>query len=199
MYTARAADILYTPNISGVHANFLRPSILAAGLDPDNLPRHTQLDMKNETKAWKTVWSAGHGVGAIDDLPPVAVLAERLISEYRAAISAADDLAARVRQAADRRSKSQFRSGLPVAIICATRSIVASLPPSCSRASRSSRISASSEDGRVRSPSGPPLSTPANASAIPTSCRSSNVSASSGGRQGSRATTSLMTAGWPAG
>lgn len=88
---ARAADILYTPNISGVHANFLRPSILAAGLDPDNLPAHTQLDMKNETKAWKTVWSAGHGVGAIDDLPPVAVLAERLISEYRAAISAAAD------------------------------------------------------------------------------------------------------------
>ena len=86
---ARAADILYTPNISGVHANFLRPSILAAGLDPDNLPAHTQLDMKNEAKAWKTVWSAGHGVGAIDDLPPVAELAERLISEYRAAISAA--------------------------------------------------------------------------------------------------------------
>ena len=86
---ARAADILYTPNISGVHANFLRPSIIAAGLDPDNLPAHAELDMKNEAKAWKTVWSAGQGVGTIDDMPPVADLAERLKTEYRAAIAEA--------------------------------------------------------------------------------------------------------------
>jgi len=86
---ARAADIVYTPNISGVHANFMRPSIVAAGLDPDNLPAHAELDMKNEAKAWKTVWSAGQGVGAIDDLPPVAELAERLVREYREAMSAA--------------------------------------------------------------------------------------------------------------
>lgn len=86
---ARASDIVYTPNISGVHANFMRQSILAAGLDPDNLPAHTELDMKNEAKAWKTVWSAGQGVGAINDQPSVAELAERLIAEYRAAMSAA--------------------------------------------------------------------------------------------------------------
>ncbi|RYD90130.1 MAG: nitronate monooxygenase [Sphingomonadales bacterium] len=86
---SRASDIVYTPNISGVHANFMRQSILAAGLDPDNLPAHTELDMKNEAKAWKTVWSAGQGVGAINDQPSVAELAERLIAEYRAAMSAA--------------------------------------------------------------------------------------------------------------
>jgi nitronate monooxygenase len=84
---ARAADIVYTPNISGVHANFMRQSIAAAGLDPDNLPAHAELDMKNEAKAWKTVWSAGHGVGAIDDLPPVAELAQRLVADYRSAMA----------------------------------------------------------------------------------------------------------------
>lgn len=85
---SRAADILYTPNISGVHANFLRPSLLAAGLDPDNLPAHAQLDMENETKAWKTVWSAGQGVGSIHDRPGAAELCERLIAEYGDAVRA---------------------------------------------------------------------------------------------------------------
>ena len=86
---SRGADILYTPNISGVHANFLRPSFVAAGLDPDNLPAHAELDMKKEAKAWKTVWSAGQGVGTIDDMPDVAELAERLKSEYRETIAKA--------------------------------------------------------------------------------------------------------------
>jgi nitronate monooxygenase len=83
-----AADILYTPNISGVAANFLRPSIVAQGLDPDNLPHHGGLDMGSEAKAWKTLWSAGHGVGGIRDLPGAAELCERLIAEYRAAAGA---------------------------------------------------------------------------------------------------------------
>lgn len=83
---ANAADIVYTPNISGVHANFLRPSIVAAGLDPDNLPAHTELDMQNEAKAWKTVWSAGQGIGSIRDIPPAAHLCDALIEEYREAI-----------------------------------------------------------------------------------------------------------------
>lgn len=83
---ARGSDILYTPSISGVHANFMRPSIIAAGLDPDNLSAHAELDMKNEARAWKTIWSAGHGVGTIDDLPPVAELTERLKADYRAAM-----------------------------------------------------------------------------------------------------------------
>lgn len=86
---ARAADILYTPAISGVPANFLRPSIVAAGMDPDNLPPPGRLDLEAEAKAWRDVWSAGQGVGAITDLPPAAALCERLTAEYRAAMRAA--------------------------------------------------------------------------------------------------------------
>lgn len=86
---SRAADILYTPEISGVHANFLRPSIVAAGLDPDHLPPHGDLDMQNEAKAWKTLWSAGHGVGSITDVPSAAELCERLIADYAQAMAEA--------------------------------------------------------------------------------------------------------------
>lgn len=84
---ARSADILYTPNISGVAASFLRPSILAAGLDPDNLAPHGALDMQNEAKAWKAVWSAGQGVAAFDDIPATAELCARLEVEYRLALA----------------------------------------------------------------------------------------------------------------
>jgi nitronate monooxygenase len=84
-----AADIVYTPNISGVHANFMRPSLVAAGLDPDNIPSHGALDMHNEAKAWRDFWSAGQGVGTIHDVPAAAELCQRLIGEYRAAMAAA--------------------------------------------------------------------------------------------------------------
>lgn len=87
LVASNAADIVYTPNISGVHANFLRPSILAAGLDPDNLPPHGMLDMENEAKAWKTVWSAGQGVGAIHSVPSVAELCRTLAQEYDDAVA----------------------------------------------------------------------------------------------------------------
>jgi nitronate monooxygenase len=82
-----AKDILYTAAVSGVHANFLRASIVAAGGDPDNLPAHGGLSMSGdgEARAWKDVWSAGHGVGDIDDIPGTAELCERLIREYREA------------------------------------------------------------------------------------------------------------------
>ena len=83
-----AADILYTPAISGVNANFLTPSIVAAGLDPDNLPKHTKMDMQNEARAWKDVWSAGQGVGSITDVPSVSELCARLAGEYQAAKAA---------------------------------------------------------------------------------------------------------------
>ena len=85
---ASASDILYTSAISGVNANFLKPSIRAAGLDPANLPAHGKMDMGSEAKAWKTVWSAGHGVGAITDAPPVATLVARMKAEYEAAKAA---------------------------------------------------------------------------------------------------------------
>ena len=61
------------------------PSIVAAGLDPDDLPGHDKLDMKNESKAWKTVWSAGQGVGSIREILPAAHLCEELIEDYAAA------------------------------------------------------------------------------------------------------------------
>jgi nitronate monooxygenase len=86
--TSSAADVMYTPAISGVNANFLTPSIVAAGLDPANLPTDTKIDMENEARAWKDVWSAGQGVGSIEDAPSAADLCARLGEEYRAAKAA---------------------------------------------------------------------------------------------------------------
>ena len=88
---ARAADILYTSAISGVPANFLRPSIVAAGLDPDALPPQAAMDLAAEARAWRDVWSAGHGVSAIADIPATADLCRTLAADYRAALA---DLAA---------------------------------------------------------------------------------------------------------
>lgn len=86
-----AGDIIYTDAISGVNANFLRQSIIAAGLDPQNLVSHGPMDMASEAKAWKNVWSAGQGVASIHDTPSVAELCERLVAEYEAAVSQACD------------------------------------------------------------------------------------------------------------
>jgi len=85
---AAAKDIVYTPAISGVNANFLRASIVAAGLDPDNLPStpELRLDMEAEIKVWKHIWSAGQGVGDIDDIPTTADLCARLAQEYHDAV-----------------------------------------------------------------------------------------------------------------
>ena len=84
---AKAGDIVYTPNVSGVWANFMRQSIEKAGLDPDDLPPHEGMDMKSEARAWKNIWSAGQGVTGIDDVPTTAELCHRLITEYRAAVA----------------------------------------------------------------------------------------------------------------
>lgn len=89
---ARAADILYTAAISGVNANFLTPSIVAAGLDPAALPDHATLDLNHEARAWKNVWSAGQGVGSVLDAPSTAELCQRLIAEFVAAREAAGRL-----------------------------------------------------------------------------------------------------------
>lgn len=83
-----ASDILYTSAISGVNANFLAPSIVAAGLDPKNLPAHTKLDMDGEAKVWKDIWSAGQGVGSIADVPSAGELCARLSEEFAAAKAA---------------------------------------------------------------------------------------------------------------
>ncbi|WP_419897295.1 NAD(P)H-dependent flavin oxidoreductase [Roseomonas sp. USHLN139] len=82
---ATAKDIVYTAAISGVKANFLRASIAAAGLDPDNLDEGAGVNLSDhEKRPWKNIWSAGHGVGSIHDVPTIAALCARLIEEYRA-------------------------------------------------------------------------------------------------------------------
>jgi nitronate monooxygenase len=81
----RAADIVYTPAISGVSGNFMRQSLVANGLDPDDLPPKPEMNMSREARdkrAWKHVWSAGQGVGSIDDVPTTAALCARLKREY---------------------------------------------------------------------------------------------------------------------
>ncbi|MFZ1910458.1 MAG: nitronate monooxygenase family protein [Burkholderiales bacterium] len=88
---AAAADIVYTPLFTGVHGNYLRPSVAAAGLDPDNLPLSDKKTMNFgsggnvEKKVWRDIWSAGQGVGGIDDAPKTAEVVDRLAREYQAA------------------------------------------------------------------------------------------------------------------
>jgi nitronate monooxygenase len=87
---ANAADIVYTPAVSGVSGNFLRASLAAAGRNPDDLTPPAQLDFgTTEAKAWRDLWAAGQGVGAIDEVLPARKLCERIASEYRSAIEGA--------------------------------------------------------------------------------------------------------------
>ena len=87
-----AADVVYTPYFTGVHGNYLKKSILAAGLDPANLPEKDKSAMSfggaRDAKAWKDIWGAGQGVGNIADVLPTAALIDRLKQEYRAAKAA---------------------------------------------------------------------------------------------------------------
>jgi nitronate monooxygenase len=86
---SNAIDAVYTPAITGVPANFLRASLIAAGIDPEKIPTEPKLNIsaESEAKAWKDVWSAGQGVGSIHDILPAAELCLRLIAEYRQAIA----------------------------------------------------------------------------------------------------------------
>ena len=86
-----AADITYTNLFTGVHGNYLRPSIVAAGLDPDNLPVSDPSAMNfgsggnTEAKAWKDIWGSGQGIGAVKAIETVAQRVDRLETEYNAA------------------------------------------------------------------------------------------------------------------
>lgn len=83
-----AASVVYTDFFSGVLANFLRPSIERAGLDPDTLPKGDKSHMKigaEEARVWRDVWSAGQGIAAVKDVVPAADLVARLEREYHAA------------------------------------------------------------------------------------------------------------------
>ena len=87
---ANANDIVYTAAISGVHANFLSPSLKAAGLTEEDLKKDVKIDfgkeLNTEAKAWKTIWSAGQGVTSIKDNPSIAELIDHLKSEFKTAI-----------------------------------------------------------------------------------------------------------------
>ncbi len=86
---AGASDITYTPAVSGIPANFLTPSLVANGIDPKSLPEH-KLDMGEEARAWKTVWSAGQGSGGVHDVLPTAQLVRRLTDEFSEACNKFD-------------------------------------------------------------------------------------------------------------
>jgi len=86
----RSSDIVYTNLFTGVHGNYLRPSIEAAGMDPDNLPESdpTQMNFatdREKPKAWKEIWGCGQGIAAIDKVQSTAALVEKWRSEYDAA------------------------------------------------------------------------------------------------------------------
>lgn len=86
-----ASDIVYSDLFTGVSGNYLRPSIVAAGLDPEHLPKGDYATMdfgsggNTEKKAWKDIWGCGQGIGAVKEIVPAAALVARLNREYHAA------------------------------------------------------------------------------------------------------------------
>ncbi len=84
-----AADIVNSSLFTGVNGNYLRPSIVAAGLDPDNLPdgKSDLMSFESSTgaKAWRDIWGSGQGIGAVDRVVPTSALVDRLAAEYDAA------------------------------------------------------------------------------------------------------------------
>lgn len=83
-----ASDVVYTNLFTGVHGNYLKKSILNAGLDPDALPESDKSKMSfgsGTAKAWRDIWGAGQGVGLMHDVPTVAEMVARLKAEYDAA------------------------------------------------------------------------------------------------------------------
>jgi nitronate monooxygenase len=96
---SRIDDVKLTRAFTGLETNMLRPSIAAAGLDPDNLPERGDIDIskdinasereKPNAKRWKDIWSAGHAVSGVTDVPSVAELIDRTAAEYESAFSIA--------------------------------------------------------------------------------------------------------------
>lgn len=82
---SHAADIVYSNLFTGVHGNYLKGSIVAQGMDPDDLPESDPSKMDfggDKTKAWKDIWGCGQGIGAIDSILPAAALIDRFAREY---------------------------------------------------------------------------------------------------------------------
>ncbi len=98
---SRVKDIVETDRVSGVNANFLAASLAEAGIAPDegtappakinNELSEALTASANERTAWRDIWSAGHGVGSITDIPRIADLVDRLEAEYHAALAAQQD------------------------------------------------------------------------------------------------------------
>jgi len=93
-----AEDIVYSNLFTGVHGNYLKPSIMAAGMDPENLPQSDASKMSFGTddsgervrpKAWKEIWGSGQGIGSLDKIVPAAELIARLKKEYDEAVDPA--------------------------------------------------------------------------------------------------------------
>ena len=93
--SSSAEDIVYSNLFTGVHGNYLRPSIVAAGMDPDNLPTSDASKMsfgtdasgeRAKAKAWKDIWGSGQGVGSVSQVVPAAELIARFKREYDAAV-----------------------------------------------------------------------------------------------------------------
>ena len=92
LVTSRLDDVLLTKAFTGLETNMLRPSIAAAGLDPGNLAPRGAIDIakdinaaereRPDAKRWKDIWSAGHSVSGVADIPSVAELVERTAAEY---------------------------------------------------------------------------------------------------------------------
>jgi len=86
-----ASDIVYSDLFTGVWGNYLKPSIAAAGMDPENLDRSDPSKMdfgpgRSKPKSWKEIWGSGQGIGAVKEVVPAAALVDRLEREYRAAV-----------------------------------------------------------------------------------------------------------------
>lgn len=86
-----AEDIVYSNLFTGVHGNYLRPSVIAAGMDPDNLPQSDPSKMNfgsggnTDKKAWKDIWGCGQGIGGVDAVQTTGAFVDRLEREYLAA------------------------------------------------------------------------------------------------------------------
>jgi len=97
-----AEDIVYSNLFTGVHGNYLKPSIVAAGLDPENLPTSDKSKMNfgsggnTDKKAWRDIWGCGQGIGTLDDVVSVDQFVSRLVSEYNTARARLGRVAERV-------------------------------------------------------------------------------------------------------
>lgn len=101
LVTSTQEDLILTDAFSGVKANMLKPSIVKAGLDPELLVKKDKVDFDDlpkgtNAKAWRDIWSAGHGVGAISQIESVAQIIERLEEEYKAALQQVNESAGKL-------------------------------------------------------------------------------------------------------